>query len=377
MALTPSNQMWLNRETLEGEGAIGNLLQEIPQFEDLPFRIGNRSNEYLRLIARKPLDSDSLREREHVPVAAVSKEYRLVQHHEVVNSVLKALEKFAVEGKFVTNPQFLDAKLRLSKYGARMWSTILLPNCEFDPGDGYPIFLTLNCFNSVDRSVAVRIQIAWHRGVSDTKMMGRQLRRIHERSFKTEEIEEFLKYQFKRLLAEQNLYKQWSKTKVNWIPVVNWLNQKVAKKWGAHTAVRAYHIIETGCDIEIKRVYIAKREDGDKEEEVKLGQGPLQLEKFDFITNNRFDGSVPDDILDDVRARFIEFGIIREVPGLFIPVDNVYHISQVLSWLASQRETVEGQLTRLNQIPALMDALLRQEPLPPRLTLGREYKKSR
>ena len=371
MALTPSNRMWRNRDTLEGEGSISTLRQEIPQFEDSPFQIGNRPNEYLRLIAREPLDSDPLPERDHVPVAAVSNQYRLVQHDEVIENVLKALEKFA------PNPQSLDAKLRLSKYGARMWVTILLPNWELDPGDGYPIFLTLNCFNSVDKSIAVRIQLAWHRNVSDTKMMGRELRKIHDQSFETWEIEDFLKYQFKRLSAEQNIYKEWNKTEVYWNSVVNWINKTVAKKWGAHIAVRAYQIAKTGKDVEIEKVYHIIKENN-KIEEIKLGRGPLQLEESDFITDNESIGRAElDHMLRNIQARFIRVRTIGEVPGLFIPVDNVYHISQVLSWLASERETVEGQLVRLNQIPALMDALLRQEKLPPRLKLEREYKKSR
>ena len=69
--------------------------------------------------------------------------------------------------------------------------------------------------------------------------------------------------------------------------------------------------------------------------------------------------------------------MISEVPRLFTPVENVYHISQVLSWIASQQETIQGQLERMGQIHGLMDALLKQEKLPITLRLGREYKKSR
>ena len=76
------------------------------------------------------------------------------------------------------------------------------------------------------------------------------------------------------------------------------------------------------------------------------------------------------------KARFLKVKMIHKVPGLFAPVENVYHASQVLSWIASQQGTIESQLTRLGQIHGLMDDLLNQEKLPI-LRLGREYKRSR
>lgn len=232
MLLKPSGLTWRNREMMEGEGAIRDLRKEIPRFESQDFSVGENTNEYLRLIAREPVDSDYLRDREYMPVAAVSaKYYRLVQHDEVICPILNALEKFATEGKFVTDPQALGAKLRLSKYGARMWLTLLLPNCQFDPGDGYPIVLTLNCYNSVDKSVAVRIHLAWQREISGTEIMGREFRKVHNQLFKVEDIEEFLALQFRRLPAEQKLYRQWHETKIAWHQIVDWLG-KMSRKSG-------------------------------------------------------------------------------------------------------------------------------------------------
>ena len=165
----------------------------------------------------------------------------------------------------------------------------------------------------------------------------------------------------------------------------------------------------------------------------KLGSGPLQLETSDFVTdyllskgnisndelrndaNNIFQSNrapaqsvwwdsnpVADErtlqyerkkrsefaefvvrhMLHNEKARFVKVSTTRKVPGLFAPVQNVYHLSQVLSWLASERETREGQLKtlegrlqRLNQIPGLMDALLKAAKQPPRLRIGPEYKR--
>lgn len=422
---------WHGRAVQIHKGSISELLKKIPEFGRYPFSVEEGiENEYLDLIARRP----HLEDEGHVPVAAVSKGYNFVEHHEVIESVLLALKNF------VDNPQSLKAELKLSRYGARMWIHFLLPNCKFNPGDGYPVVLQVNCLNSVDKSIAVRIHLSWYREKSDTEMIGRGEKWYHTESFKTERIEEFLAYQFRRFSKEENLYKKWYETKLDWKSVVKWLNKTVAKKWGAHAAVRAYHIAKTGYDIEVERISrITHDKKGVKIEEVKLRSDPLELEKFDFIaghilesgfiaadellendrdsikrfindhltpnviqvdlfrpdsaisapdyrrqnagrvveSSHEFVSFATDQILKHDRARFLKIKMIREVPGLFTPVENVYHVSQVLSWLASQQETIQGQLERMGQIHGLMDALLKQEKLPLILRLGREYKRSR
>lgn len=422
---------WHGREVKIYKGSIKDLRQKIPDFGRYPFSIEEGiENEYLDLIARKP----HLQDKGFVPVAAVSKEYGFVEHHEVIESVLLALKNF------VDNPQYLEAELQLSKYGARMWINFLLPNCRFNPGDGYPVVLLVNCLNSVDKSIAIRLHLSWYREESDTEMMGRGAKWYHTESFKIEQVEGFLAYQFLRFSKEESLYKKWYETKLDWASVVKWLNKTVARKWGAHTAVRVYHIAKTGYDIEIERISrIIHDKNGLKIEEVKLGGEPLELEKFDFISDHMLQngfvaadellghdsdsikrfisdhmkldviqvdlfhpdsgttasnderqkvgqvGELPhefisfatDQIVRHDRVRFLKIKMIREVPGLFTPVGNIYHVSQVLSWIASQQETIQGQLERMGQIHGLMDALLKQEKLPITLRLGREYKKYR
>ena len=413
------------REAKIYKGSIDDLLQEIPDFGRYPFSIEEGvENEYLDLIARKP----HLQDKGHVPVAAVSKKgYGFIKHQEVLNSVLTALKKF------VDNPQSLKAELQLSKYGARMSINFLLPNYKFNPGDGFPVVLQVNCLNSVDKSIAIRLHLSWYREESDTEMMGRKKKWYHPKSFKTEEIEKFLANQFRRFSKEESLYKKWYETKLNWNSVVKWLNNTVANKWQGSTAVRAYHIAKTGIDIEVNDAYhIPKAEDEiydipiseypqvgllvnntekeaqpvtlpyDEFEGVRLGKGPLELENFDVVgtycacvkkaesmsvvsrileygntVTQTFEANVAENIWRSGKARFIKVKPIGVVPGLFTPVENVYHVSQVLSWVASKEETIQDQLERMEQIHGLMDALLKQEKLPITLRLGREYKKSR
>ena len=410
------------REAKIYKGSIDDLLQEIPDFGRYPFSIEEGvENEYLVLIARKP----HLQDKGHVPVAAVSKEgYGFIKHQEVLNSVLTSLKKF------VDNPQSLKAELQLSKYGARMSINFLLPNYKFNPGDGFPVVLQVNCLNSVDKSIAIRLHLSWYREESDTEMMGRKKKWPHPKSFKTEKIEKFLANQFRRFSKEESLYKKWYETKLNWNSVVKWLNKTVANKWHGSTAIRAYHIAKTGIDIEVNDAYYIpkagqeihdtptskypqaslfvdrteeKRQNVtypyDEFEGVRLGRGPLELEKFDIVGTDCvcvrnaesmsvvssileygnagtqiFETNVAEDIWRSGKARFIKVEPIGVVPGLFTPVQNVYHVSQVLSWIASQDETIQDQLERMEQIHGLMDALLKQEKLPITLRLGREYK---
>lgn len=419
MALKFSHLTWHGRATLKGEGRIHDLQQEIPRFTEEECRIEEHENEYVKPIAREPVNLNyHPAHTEHVPVSIVSKDYKLVQHNSVLQSVLTAL------ANYVTSSQSLEAELILSKYSSRMQVTLLLPNYTFNPGDGFPVMLTLTCLNSMDRTFAVRIHLAWYREASDTEIQGREIRIPHNRSLKMADAEEFLEDQFKHIQTEQNLYRQWYETQVDWVQLVKWINDNVAKKWFPLTSVRAYYIAKTGYDIEIDRVFrIAKDKKGNiKIAEVKLGRGPLALEKFDFITDYTLhNGVLPaskvpegsnsvkefidehtlsitsqhdlffggdydktteqrdefvkfatDHIAKHNTVRFLKIKKTCKVPALFTPVKNIYHVSQVLSWLASKQETIEGKLNRMKQIHELMDALLRKEKKL-RLRISRLY----
>jgi hypothetical protein len=48
----------------------------------------------------------------------------------------------------------------------------------------------------------------------------------------------------------------------------------------------------------------------------------------------------------------------NSVPGSSNPAKNLYDVSQVLTWLAGQRNDVEEQLNWQRDVPALMAALI-------------------
>ena len=57
----------------------------------------------------------------------------------------------------------VTSTLLLSEYGERMHWACPIPKIEFDPGDGNPIVLRINCLNSVDTSTVLEIVLSWFR----------------------------------------------------------------------------------------------------------------------------------------------------------------------------------------------------------------------
>ena len=124
----------------------------------------------------------------------------------------------------------------------------------------------------------------------------------------------------------QSLYKQWYEKKVfieakpSLGQIEHWIDKTVAKKWGPHAAARVYHIAKTG-----------------------------------------YDGEITERFAKDVKPYELQVQSTNRVPGSFAPVRNAYDISQVLSWIASRRGTIEVQLDWMMDIPDLMRALLKEE----------------
>jgi hypothetical protein len=213
-----------------------------------------------------------------------------------------------------------------------MQVSFTLPNYDFDPGDGYFIEPKVNVLNSVDKTTALEINVTWYRLVCSNGMLGRtdaRLRKIHLKSRKSNNIKEFLEEQLDRALEDQLQYQQWyqrkiytqqlSEAKPSQGQIEHWLDKTVAKRWDVHVAARAYHIAKTGHDAEFVN--------RSKKKKVKFNE--LDLAKY----RNR-------------------------VPGSFARVRNAYDISQVLSWIASQRTTIQDQLDWMRDIPDLIQALL-------------------
>jgi hypothetical protein len=185
-----------------------------------------------------------------MPVATVSKTYSLIQHRDVLASVFGALRMIHIDISGV------ESSLLLSEYAEWMHWSRSIPNMDFDQGDGHPFVLRINCLNSVDTSTVLEITFSWYRLICSNGMMlglkDSQLRRRHIHSLDPEDIAGYLKDPIEQLPMDKGLYATWFKTTVEPPRLVGWIDGEVAKKWGPHSAARAWNIINAGFDGEVE-----------------------------------------------------------------------------------------------------------------------------
>lgn len=153
---------WLGEPVSVWKGAVFGVAVTMPTFDCRPFAIdqsgGPRQaalfptlspqNKYYDVIVRRPDATLGV----EVPVGIVSKRYTLVQHRELFSTALSALASIGVRACEV------KAELLLTEYGSRMALRLRLPlRYDLDPGDGCRMALRLECLNSVDRSIPLRM----------------------------------------------------------------------------------------------------------------------------------------------------------------------------------------------------------------------------
>jgi hypothetical protein len=235
-------------------------------------------------INRQPIAKDEL----DIPVATVSKQYALIQHHDLIDAVASGLNDLGL------NPDALAAQLRLSDYGERMHLRLMLVKETFNPGDGNLLGIALNCLNSVDRSTSLELRISWYRLVCDNGMYltdTEKMRRVHLGSLKREDITDYLKSQIAETEIDKGRLSDWYQTPVTIAQVEAWATMRLHR-----TGVSSSRL-----ELVISRVVAST-------------------------------GKLP-----GLRKRCVRacVGVFPTAgPGACAPVTNVYHVSQVLSWLA-------------------------------------------
>jgi Domain of unknown function (DUF932) len=194
---------WNGATVVEFTGTVAELFPEIPVFSRHPFRVGTEENRFKDEIRREPLKITE----EPMPIATVSKSYSLIQHRDVLASVFRALKMIHIDISAV------ESSLLLSEYGERMQWSCPIPNIDFDPGDGHPLVLRINCLNSVDTTTVLEITFSWYRLVCSNGMMfglsESRLRRRHIQSLDPEDIAAYLKEQLDQRPEEQTMYARW------------------------------------------------------------------------------------------------------------------------------------------------------------------------
>jgi len=297
---------WLSSKVQHYSGSVAEMSQHIPRFERASFS----GNEYLDVIKRIPVNANE----ESVSVGVVSKQYQLVQHMDIFDRTIKAMEK--------TKMDISKSKINLSmsNYGERMALTIELPDMAIDPGDGHDLALQFWCFNSVDGSSRLRLLLGWFRLVCSNGMVIGSVDTDYRKRHKVKElqladVDATIDRTASIYQNDIGIFKRWINIPVTTDKLAQWVDGPVVKKWGVKAAARVYHIATEGRDAKIIP-FAPKAPPSEKD---------------------------------------IELGEL--VPGSETPATNKFAASQVLTWLASQRNDIEDQLQWQSDIPNLMRSL--------------------
>lgn len=319
-AVTAANPpKWFNSPISFCEGLPSEVRQLIPSFDRRRFALtqpddrSSRLNENFDAIIRRPTYGDQT----FVPVGVVSREYALLPHIAVLDMAVKALDKSRIPEKAV------KAQLSLSEYGERMHLSLFLPEkYQFDPGDGHPMALRLECVNSVDGSTRFRVLMGWYRFVcSNGLVIGVtrfELRRRHVGEFSLSDVGKVLASGLEQAEIEKGNFEKWRETSIQRDRFAGWIDKHVLHSWGFKAAARAFQIAVSGFDAEVRGQY------------------------------------------KDQRPTTIEMERTKRIPGTPLECTNLFDLSQILAWLAKERRDIQEQIEWREQIPLLLSAYMRR-----------------
>jgi hypothetical protein len=307
---------WFNSPVTFYKGTLSEIRTRIPAFERRGFGLtqpGSEQsclNERLDTIVRMPFGEDTA----FIPVGVVSKDYVLVPHTAVLDVATQALDAAKIA------PSEVKAELKITEYGERMALSLYLPvKYSFDPGDGHPMALRLECLNSVDGSTRFRALMGWFRVVCSNGLIIGVTRsdmcRRHVGDLQLQDIGAVLRSGLQESEKKKTNLELWRETPVHPQQLVPWIGGALRKGWGFKAAARTWHIARTGSDAEI------------------IGQ---------------YKDQTPTTIA--VRAT-------KPVPGAPKEAHTLYDVSQILAWLAKERRDLQEQLAWREQIPELLKAL--------------------
>lgn len=308
---------WFNPPVTFHQGTLSEVFNYIPEFERRAFGLAQPGNEMSRLngrldtIVRLPFRDDQT----YVPVGVVSKDYALVPHRAVLDVAARALD----DAKIALDQ--VKAEVKITEYGERMSLSLYLPEkYSFDPGDGHPMALRLECFNSVDGSTRFRALVGWFRFVcSNGLVIGvtrSDLRRRHVGDLSLDDIGLVLSAGINESANERGNFERWRKTSVTPEKLATWVDKDLKEGWGFKAAARTYHIAQTGFDADVV--------------------GPYK-------------GSAPSTI--PMRPS-------QRVPGMPNRSENLFNVSQILAWLAKERRDLQEQLDWREQVTGLLKPLI-------------------
>ena len=331
---------WSGRKVQEYTAPIAEIDQWIPYFTRTSgwVLVDEGVNEYLDVIIRQPLASDSeyINKRLRIPVCTVTKQYNLFQHRDVFNALKGVLEQI------VRDLNSLRVSLSITEHGEQMWIRFVLANFQLNEMEQYPMLLEVSSVNTVVPGKTLEARLSWYEpefqtripygmfstpllaGTVETKITHKRKKKDLDTDIFSRKIHTFLTTHLASLAMERDQYRRWKNAEVSRQSLACWVNTTVAKKWTYSDAVRVYQIVMQGWDVRVKI-----------EEEEQSVPSPSELMSPGFVKE-------------------------RKVPEKFIPAKNAFDVSLILAWIISLRGTITD-LLKWTDIPELMDALIAED----------------
>lgn len=304
---------WKSREIEFLSGPLPALMKRVPTFEFAPFQIApdEPENPHYQSVVRLPLGAAERR----VPVALVSKTYALVQHHELIECVARALEMNGIAKESVRFELGLTALGELMVFRAYLES---LP--AFEGKDGENMALRLECINSVDGSYRLVVLLGWFRFIClNGLVIGKSLTEIrltHSRRIELQAIAAALQSGLVAAETDRkrlgNLEEECCSRFADFFE--GWVNTTIAEKWNKTAATKVFHAL-LGQDVEI------------------------------------------DDAFSPASPSQKPVRVIGPVPGSKEAPESMYDVAQALAFVASRRTIFEDRVSWQAQIPDLLDSL--------------------
>jgi len=274
-------------------GEIKGAHSFLPEFDKVgpeEFHLGTNAN--LDLVVRRP----SPEIKGPVAVGMVSKNYRIIQHQEVLRAALNFTDQ-------VPDSQVTNVKIHASENWERIMFEVMFGSAYAMSPDGHDVGLRLVCRNSVDGTSAVRCHLGWFRLIcSNGMVVGVTLgktRLAHKPGADLGALFAPLKDQLAVLEKEQATLADWTSTRISQSELQSWVDGPVAEHWNSLSAARVWHITQTGLDARFVPTF---------------QKAPPSKRKVELLD---------------------------AVPGAPDRAETVYDVAQALSYVASRRRDVE------------------------------------
>ena len=301
------------------EGSFDDVLSALPHFGRQPFAMASLNgdelgiNSYLDMVYRLPIRQGE----RPVPVGVVSKNYRLLDHHQILRTIQQSManRKLDLENVRVIGEWTI--------HGERAHFSIIFPPEEHftvgTVGNEDEMRFRIEVFNSVDGSCRLMTIAGWLRFVCTngliigTALM--QLQQQHRQQLEVEELGRRVGEAIESTWSDKSKFERWLSAGVETSVLIPWVDEEVRALWGVKAAVRVLGIATDGRDVE------------------------------------------PEGTATNRKPSEIRTKKISVVPGVDAPVRNLFGVSQVLSWIAGQRGEISEDLQWRSQVYDLIAKL--------------------